>query len=151
MVAIGETITLPLKLSSGPCIPVKPFRNVTLGAVIDHQKLFDYNSHLILTKEGITMKTAAVSELKATLSEYLTCVKAGEEVIVTERGKPIAKIVPLSREGSVDSPHLLDLERAGLIRLGSGALPQKFWKMQRPCDKDGAALTSLLRERKEGR
>jgi len=40
------------------------------------------------------MKTAAVSKLKAGLSEYLARVKAGEEVIVTERGKPIAKIVP---------------------------------------------------------
>jgi prevent-host-death family protein len=97
------------------------------------------------------MKTAAVSELKATLSEYLTCVKAGEEVLVTERGRPIAKIVPLARDGSVNSPHLLDLERAGLIRLGSGALPQKFWKMRRPRDKDGIALASLLREREEDR
>ena len=40
------------------------------------------------------MKTAAVSKLKASISEYLLKVKAGEEVIVTDRGKPIAKIVP---------------------------------------------------------
>ena len=29
------------------------------------------------------MKTAAVSKLKATLSKYLSSVKAGEEVIIT--------------------------------------------------------------------
>jgi hypothetical protein len=31
------------------------------------------------------MKTASVSKLKASLSEYLKRVKAGEEVLVTER------------------------------------------------------------------
>ena len=30
------------------------------------------------------MKTASVSELKASLSEYLSKVKAGEEVLVTD-------------------------------------------------------------------
>ena len=43
----------------------------------------------------VIMQTVPVAKLKATLSEFLAKVKAGEEVIVTERGKPIAKIVPL--------------------------------------------------------
>ena len=43
------------------------------------------------------MKTAKVSELKASIREYLSKVKAGEEVIVTDRGKPVAKIIPLKR------------------------------------------------------
>jgi prevent-host-death family protein len=34
-------------------------------------------------------------ELKNRLSEYLRKVKAGETIIVTERGKPIGQIVPL--------------------------------------------------------
>ncbi|MFQ5520338.1 MAG: type II toxin-antitoxin system Phd/YefM family antitoxin, partial [Candidatus Methylomirabilia bacterium] len=46
------------------------------------------------------MKLANVAKLKATLSEYLARVKAGEEVIVTERGKPIARIVPFTRDSS---------------------------------------------------
>ena len=37
------------------------------------------------------MRTATVSKLKASLSEYLRQVKAGEEVLVTERGRPIAR------------------------------------------------------------
>ena len=60
------------------------------------------------------MKSATVSKLKATLSEYLARVKAGEEVLVTERGKPIAKIIPLAPVNSTTSPHLLELARAGL-------------------------------------
>ena len=97
------------------------------------------------------MKTAAVSKLKASLSEYLTRVKAGEEVIVTERGKPIAKIIPIGRDQAEFPPHVLELARAGLIRLGSGKIPKGFWKMPRPADPTGAVLKALLEERESGR
>ena len=43
------------------------------------------------------MKTAAISEVKARLSEYLVRVKAGEEVLITDRGRPIARLAPLAR------------------------------------------------------
>jgi prevent-host-death family protein len=97
------------------------------------------------------MKTAAVSKLKASLSEYLARVKAGEEVIVTERGKPIAKIVPLSRDQAEVPAHLLELARAGLIRLGSGKFPKGFWTMPHPADPTGAVLKALIEERESGR
>ena len=97
------------------------------------------------------MKTAAVSKLKASLSEYLSKVKAGEEVIVTDRGKPIAKIVPLKRSETAIPSHLLTLEKAGLARIGRGKLRADFWKMARPKDKKGLGLASLLKEREEGR
>ncbi|HLC26266.1 MAG TPA: type II toxin-antitoxin system prevent-host-death family antitoxin [bacterium] len=93
------------------------------------------------------MKNATVSKLKATLSEYLARVKAGEEILVTERGKPIAKIVPLPLERSTMSPHLLELARAGLVRIGSGKLPKGFWNLPRPSDPQGAGLKALLEER----
>lgn len=98
-----------------------------------------------------SIKSAPVSRLKATLSEYLARVKAGEEVIVTERGKPIAKIVPLPRNASTASSHLLELARAGLVRMGSGRLPGGFWKMPRPKDTRGAGLRALLDERANDR
>ena len=40
------------------------------------------------------MKTATVLKLKASLGEYLKSVKAGEEVMITERGRPIARLTP---------------------------------------------------------
>ena len=43
----------------------------------------------------MVMTTAGVAELKARLSEYLARVRAGSEVLVTERGRPVAKIVPV--------------------------------------------------------
>lgn len=97
------------------------------------------------------MKTAAVSELKALLSKYLLKVKAGEEVLVTDRGKPIAKIVPIKRTGMDMPAHLQALERAGFVRIGQDSLPSRFWNLSRPKDRKGLALQNLLREREEGR
>lgn len=43
-----------------------------------------------------------VRELRANLSRWLERVKEGEEIVVTERGKPIARIVPEEREHPFD-------------------------------------------------
>jgi prevent-host-death family protein len=42
------------------------------------------------------MEEVGIRELKASLSRYLGKVKEGETVVVTERGKPIARIVPVA-------------------------------------------------------
>jgi prevent-host-death family protein len=46
----------------------------------------------------VTMKEATVSirELKSRLSHYLRRAKAGEIVEITERGKPVGRIVPVA-------------------------------------------------------
>ncbi|MEX2492210.1 MAG: type II toxin-antitoxin system prevent-host-death family antitoxin [Nitrospirales bacterium] len=97
------------------------------------------------------MKTTPVSQLKATLSEQLARVKAGEEVVVTEHGRPIAKIVPLGGETIGLSSHMSELARKGLIRLGRGKVPKAVWKLPRPIDKRGRALKALVDERENGR
>lgn len=97
------------------------------------------------------MISKAVSRLKATLSECLAQVKAGEEIIVTERGKPIARLIPFSPERFQPLPHLADMARAGLIRIGSHHLPDGFTQMPRPADPQGAGIAALLEERAEGR
>ena len=96
------------------------------------------------------MKIAAVSKLKAYLSEYLNQVKAGNEVLITDRGKPVARLVPVSRTRAVGES-LARMEKQGLIRLGSGKLPKDFWAMPRAEDPKGLVLKALLEERKDGR
>ncbi len=39
------------------------------------------------------MTTVGIRELKNNLSRYLAAVRKGEEVLVTDRGKPVARIV----------------------------------------------------------
>mgnify|MGYP006311753883 CR=1 FL=1 len=53
-----------------------------------------------------------IRELKAQLSAYLRQVKAGGTVVITDRGKPIGRIVPLTEpvEAQLES-----LQEAGLI------------------------------------
>lgn len=97
------------------------------------------------------METTGVAELKASLSEYLAMVKAGQEVLVTDRGQPVARIVPVARTEAGIPVHLLALERAGLVRFGKGSLPEGFWDEPRPEDPKGLALRALLSEREEGR
>lgn len=96
------------------------------------------------------MKTATVSKLKASLSEYLRQVKAGEEVLVTERGRPIAKLTPAAVSPLLPQD-LAELEKQGIIKIGTGKLPKNFWSLPRPKDPKGLVLKSLLQEREEGR
>jgi prevent-host-death family protein len=52
-----------------------------------------------------------VRELHDRLSEYLEQVENGNEVVVTRRGRPIARLTTLDVERS-----MVDLERRGLVR-----------------------------------
>jgi prevent-host-death family protein len=95
------------------------------------------------------MHTTGVTELKASLSENLARVKAGEEVLVTEHGRPIAKIVPLSSaapEAATD-----ELVRAGILRVPEQGMDDEFWRLPRPADPDALVLRALLDERRSGR
>ena len=96
------------------------------------------------------MTTATVSKLKASLSAYLRRVKAGEEVLVSERGRPIAKLVPVDGKDSL-SDHVTALAKQGLARIGSRKLSRTFWTLPRPKDPKGRVLRALLEEREHTR
>ena len=69
------------------------------------------------------MKTVGVRELKNRLSEYLRHVRAGEGVMVTDRGEVVAEII-LPGHGATDGsvpPGLLALAKRGLVTLGAPA------------------------------
>ena len=72
------------------------------------------------------MQTTSITQLKNSLSAYLRDVKAGEEVLITDRGRPIARLVPVSSSDSMEE-HLKEMERKGLLRRGTGRLPEDFW------------------------
>ena len=95
----------------------------------------------------MTMKTISISEAKAALSEQIRHVKRGEEVVITDRGRPVARLVSaVDRSGDAE---LDTLEASGLIRRGSGELPRGFWKLPRPKDPQ-ATLREGVREEREG-
>jgi prevent-host-death family protein len=52
-----------------------------------------------------------IRELRAGLSRYVEQVKQGEEIVVTEHGKPVARLVPMNGERKIDR-----LIREGVVR-----------------------------------
>jgi prevent-host-death family protein len=97
------------------------------------------------------MNTTTISKLKASLSEYLSKVKAGEDLVITERGRIIAKIIPVKRNGQDADQDLSRLERSGLARIGRNALPRNFWDLPRPGNSTQSAVKAILKDREEGR
>jgi prevent-host-death family protein len=97
------------------------------------------------------MRTASIAQLQATLRTFLAWVKAGEEVVVTERGTPIAKIVPMVGLSAALPTSLAALEQAGLVRQGSGRVTEEVWTLPRPQDAEGLGRHTLGEERETGR
>lgn len=87
-----------------------------------------------------------VAQLKARLSEYLRIARSGGEVVVTERGTPIARLVPvgpaLAGEG-----RLARLAQAGLVREARRPFTPELLAGTRPQDPTGRALEIVLEER----
>lgn len=95
------------------------------------------------------MTTTSISELKARLSAYLDIVRQGDDVLVTDRGRVIARLAPVSGDMSDDS-RLEALTRSGRIRPATARLPKSFWTRPRPRDAQGRSLSALLDERAQG-
>jgi prevent-host-death family protein len=97
------------------------------------------------------MKTTNVTTLKARLSEYLRLVKRGSEVVILERGQPIARLVPARGADAMDA-HRAELIRLGILRPGRGPAPARFGKVAPKLkDPEGLALKAVLEEREHGR
>jgi prevent-host-death family protein len=88
--------------------------------------------------------TVGVRELKNRLTSYLKLVKANQEVIVTERGEPIALIQPLEGAGAPRSleARLAALAAKGEITLPEGPLRPRRRKLRIP----GRPLSELIIE-----
>ena len=96
------------------------------------------------------MAIASISETKAKLSALLELVRAGETVTITDRGKPVAHIVPAAKgEAGDDEARLARLERAGLIRRPTKKLDVEAF-LARPLAKSRESVVeALLDERRE--
>ena len=75
------------------------------------------------------MRSMGIAELKALLSETLARVKDGEEVLVTDHGRPIARLMPLSAASPAEATQ--QLVRSGLVRAPEKPLDETFWKLPR--------------------
>lgn len=92
----------------------------------------------------------AIAALKAQLSDYLRQVKGGRELIITERGRPIALLRPLT-DALEDGTRVEDLVARGAARAPERGADVELWRRSRPADPSGRSLDILLEERADGR
>ena len=78
-------------------------------------------------------------------SKAVKAVKAGEEVVLTDRGRPIAVIRPLAGRDKGEAA-VRRLEAAGLLRRASKRSPLPAWT---PRPLKGVALSETIREERD--
>lgn len=78
-------------------------------------------------------------------SRLVRAVKAGREVVLTERGKPIAVVRPLDADDS-DEAWLSKLEAMGILRRATKRGPMPLHK---PLRIKGVPITKTLREERD--
>lgn len=93
------------------------------------------------------MVRASISDAKAKLSALLDRVRAGETVTITDRGKPVAHIVPAAEVDDVEG-RLARLERAGLIRRPRQKLDIEAFLARPKARTRESVLEALLEERR---
>lgn len=90
------------------------------------------------------MKRVGSRELKNRLGRYLRLVRKGEALVITDRGRPFARVVPFDpsqEEESTLEQILARLEGEGNLRRGSG----KF-KPFKPVRTKGKPLSKMILE-----
>jgi prevent-host-death family protein len=95
------------------------------------------------------MKTATITEAKNGLSALIDRVRAGESILITDRGIPVAVLEPAPKQIDIEE-RLARLERAGIIRRGTGGPPLDLILRPGPRTTDGSSVVeALLEERRE--
>jgi prevent-host-death family protein len=100
--------------------------------------------------EIMTMKTAAIAKLKATLSKYIDYVKSGEEIMITDRGKPVARIIPIIG-GISGEARRMSLIRRGIIRPGKGSVSRDLLLSLPVVNIPQVDIDRIIREEREDR
>lgn len=97
------------------------------------------------------MKMATITEAKNKLSALLDIVKAGETVVIVDRGIPVARLEPAAQSHD-DEGRLARLERAGIITRAKQPIPEWIFTTEPPKGLPGvSAVELLLEERRESR
>jgi prevent-host-death family protein len=98
------------------------------------------------------VKAIKLTDAKNNLSRYVDRVRQGERLRILVRGVPAADLVPVADwdEGPDTDRRLADLERRGLLRRGTGHLPEALLEPGPPAG-GRAASKELVEERRGGR
>ena len=95
------------------------------------------------------MQSVNIAELKNRLSHYLRRARAGEEILIRDRARPVAKIVPLSATNDFSAEEL-ELAADGIISLPEKELDiDAFLALPRPDVPLEVAAQAVVDDREE--
>ena len=97
------------------------------------------------------METATITQVKNGLSAYIVKVRAGESILVTDRGVPVAVLEPVAKQVDWDE-RMERLERAGLVRRGTGRIPEQILRTKGPKirGRGNPLVDAVIEERRSG-
>jgi prevent-host-death family protein len=94
--------------------------------------------------------SASIVEVKARLSEFVRRAKAGNEVVITERGVPVARLTGLE-QAERRATRRDRLTRSGAVKPGKGRVRRALHEPPAGEPAGTEVLSALLAERDEGR
>ena len=98
------------------------------------------------------MKIATITEAKNKLSALLDRVRAGETILIVDRGRPVARLEPAVALDERSDGRLARLERAGLVRVGGRRGRASLLDGRPPRTRTGVnVVDALVAERRTGR
>lgn len=92
------------------------------------------------------MRSTNIADLRNHLTRYLKEVRAGEEIVVRDRQRPFAKIVPLAPSDDAEDSALV---ASGLMKKAERSLPASFWRVRRSAVSRDVAAGAVSRDRDE--
>jgi prevent-host-death family protein len=101
----------------------------------------------------VRMRKASITEAKNNLSALIDSVKGGSPVLILDRGRPVARLEPVTIDRDSDQGGRLSrLVREGIVRPGRAPLSRTFFSGKPPRPKGGSSASAILiAERREGR
>jgi len=94
------------------------------------------------------METATITEAKNGLSALIDRVKAGESVVITDRGIPVAVLEPVPERVDMDE-RIESLVRRGHARRGAGKIDLEALRNGRPTPTGGGDIVKILLDERE--
>jgi prevent-host-death family protein len=86
-------------------------------------------------------------EAKANLSKLLRMVEKGKEVILTDRGRPIGKLVPIAKGVLPLASRIKEMEETGILEVVTGKGPRR---LPPPISVEKGMARKFLDEDREG-
>jgi prevent-host-death family protein len=98
------------------------------------------------------VKRASITEAKNNLSALIDSVKGGSPVLIVDRGRPVARLEPVTESSFANDDRVARLVRDGVVRPARGVVTKALFRSKPPRPKKGASgVRAVLDERREGR